>query len=47
MEEIKTIEIVAYESPRVELYEVCVERGYSVSGLSNERIEGRDDEMDW
>lgn len=38
---------VDYEAPHVDLYEVDVEQGFSISGTSNEEIGGRTEEDSW
>ena len=39
--------VATYESPRVEFYEVSVEQGFNASGMSAERIESRNIELEW
>lgn len=43
---VKVNECAVYEAPQVELYEIAVEQGISVTG-SNEQLGGRDDEGVW
>lgn len=40
-------ESAVYEAPRVELYEIEVEQGISVTGSYNEAIGGRNEEGVW
>ena len=43
----KNINKVSYEAPLVEIVNIEVEQGFSISGISNEAIEVREADMDW
>lgn len=43
----KNIYKVSYEAPFVEVVNIEVEQGFSISGIRNEAIEGREADMDW
>ena len=47
MKKFRTNESAVYESPRVELCEINVEQGFSVTGVYNEQIGGRTEEESW
>ena len=46
----KNIYKVSYETPFVEVVNIEVEQGFSISGISsisNETVEGREADMEW
>ena len=47
MNMVRKNECTVYESPRVELCEINVEQGFSVTGVYNEQVGGRTEEESW
>ena len=47
MNMVRKNESAVYYSPRVELCEINVEQGFSVTGVYNEQVGGRTEEENW
>lgn len=47
MKMVKVNECAVYEAPHIELCEINVEQGFSVTGVYNEQVGGRTEEENW